>query len=211
VIKRVVVLCLLIVAFQPLGSPALAQRRPGWLDLPHVHSVYSLQRRDRALEAAILDTLPGYREELDRLRDYNPETAQIYKVRYFYNHVDLNDDGRPEALVWLHSPFVGGTSGYRAQIYLRTNRDYRLLCQIEPIWNPIVVTRRRTNGWRTLVTKVVGGGIQPGYWTEIRFDGDLYGGGWSGAKVSRTRVRGTAYVADNWWTSFRGITLEPAR
>jgi hypothetical protein len=29
--------------------------------------------------------------------------------------------------------------------------------------------------------------------------------------VSPTRVRGTAYIADNWWTGFQGIALEPAR
>lgn len=172
--------------------------------------VRSETRRDRALETAILQSLPGYSEEMRRVYEYNPSVVPTYLVRYFYNRVDLNDDGNPETIVWLHSAMVGGSSSYTAQIYRKGRGKYRLLWQGTPAWNPVIVSSRKTQGWRNLIMLVTGGGVLPAYWTEMRFNGERYPSDpREGVEVKRSRVAGRAFIADDWWTGFKGIELHP--
>jgi len=192
------------------ASGSLAQSSPSWARLRRVNYIRSETRRDRALEKVILQSLPDYSEEIRRVYEYNPRVVPAYLVRYFYNHVDLNDDGKSETIVWLHSAMVGGSSGYTAQIYRKVKGEYRLLREVTPAWNPVIVSNRKTRGWRNLIMFVAGGGVLPGYWTEVRFNGETYPDDpREGVEVRKSRVAGRAYIADDWWTGFKGIELHP--
>ena len=192
------------------GSDSLAKSTPGWAKLKRVRYIRSESKRDLALEKAILQSLPGYSEEIRRVHKYSPDVVPTYLVRYFYNRVDLNDDGKPETLVWLHSEMVGGSSGYTTQIYRGVKGEYFLLWEGEPTWNPIIVSRRRTRGWRNLIMLVAGGGVRPAYWTDVRFNGETYPSDpREGVEVKKTSIVGRAFIADDWWAGFGGVELPP--
>jgi hypothetical protein len=175
-----------------------------------VRYIRSETRRDVVLEKAILRSLPSYREEIRRIHEYDPSVVPTYIVRYFYNRVDLNDDRKPETLVWLHSAMLGGSSGYTAQIYRSEKEGYNLLWEGTPAWNPVIVSGRKTRGWRNLIMLVGGGGVRPGYWIEVRFDGQSYSSSpRGGVEIKKSRIAGRAFIADDWWSGFKGIELQP--
>jgi hypothetical protein len=191
-------------------SESLAQSAPKWARFEQVRYIRSETRRDLALEKAILRSLPNYREEIHRIHEYDPSVVPTYLVRYFYNRVDLNDDGKPETLVWLHSAMVGGSSGYTAQIYRSGKEGYSLLWEGTPAWNPVIVSGRKTREWRNLIMLVAGGGVRPGYWIEVRFDGQSYPRSpRDGVEIKKSRIAGRAFIADDWWSGFKGIQLHP--
>ncbi len=62
--------------------------------------------------------------------------------------------------------------------------------------NPIIVSQRKTRGWNDLIMYVVGGGIQPGYYTVLHFDGRTYPDNATvdPAAPLKTRAKGVAYL-----------------
>jgi len=52
--------------------------------------------------------------------------------------------------------------------------SYRLVTKITITNPPIRVLNSSSNGWRNLAVWAQGGGLQPGYEAELRFDGKAY-------------------------------------
>jgi hypothetical protein len=52
--------------------------------------------------------------------------------------------------------------------------SWRLLTKVSITRPPIRLLRTVSNGWRNIGVWVQGGGIQPGYEAELRFDGKTY-------------------------------------
>ncbi len=118
--------------------------------------------------------------------------------RYFYNLVDLNGDGRPEALVYLLGQQFCGTGGCNLLVFQPGSDGYRLLAEISPVNNPIIVSRQRTRGWNDLILYVAGGGITRGYYVRLSFSGRRYPANPTVLPALRrgTRITGAAYIAD---------------
>ena len=99
--------------------------------------------RDAALEAAIGSALYG--DEADG--------ADVRRVRY-YNRVDLDGGGRPEALAYVFGPGWCGSAGCALLVFKGEGGGYELVSHISGAENPVVVSTRRTNGWRDLIAYV---------------------------------------------------------
>ena len=65
--------------------------------------------------------MPEYSKVVSRSERY---------VRYYYNRVDLDDDGTPEAIVYLVGSYTCGTGGCTAVIFTPTGQDYRLVSRL---------------------------------------------------------------------------------
>ena len=143
---------------------------------------------DRNLEAAILDQLPGY----DNCDD-DPGQG----LRYFYDRVDLNDDGAAKSLVYLVGRYACGTGGCTALILQSDDGTDRLIARLNSVDNPIVVSDQTTNGWRDLILYVSGGGAAPAYHV-LQHSGAAYPENPSVAPMLEEGavVDGHAYIAD---------------
>jgi len=95
-------------------------------------------------------------------------------TRYYYNYVDLNGDGVFEVLVYVFEGHFCGTGGCDAFLFQKVNGRYALLSHFEPVRNPIVVSNKRSHGWKDLIFFNSGGGINPGYYSKSRFNGKNY-------------------------------------
>ena len=179
-----------------LCAPATGQAQSGTQRLPAgrgadisgIRYERSETSRDAELERAI-------RHALSRSEDA-PDTDSA--GRYLYNRVDLNGDGRPEALVYLMGREFCGTGGCNLLVFQSGDNGYRLLAEISLVNNPVIVSRQRTRGWNDLILYVSGGGITRGYYVALRFDGRGYPDNPTILPALRrgTRIVGTAYVAD---------------
>jgi hypothetical protein len=167
-------------------APAGAQRGPK----PVVTRQFRPESaRDAGLEAAIRD--PDGDGDPD---NFDPSGASW--TNYYYNRVDLDGDGRPEVLVYLFGSYMCGSGGCNTLVFRRAGGGYKLVADIALTHNPIFVSERRTNGWKDLVVFVAGGGIQPGHYSVLRFDGRSYPGNATAdpATPLRAPVRARAYL-----------------
>ena len=95
-------------------------------------------------------------------------------TRYRVAFVDLNDDGKKEAIVYLMGRWWCGSGGCPTLVLTPEASSYRLVTRVQITRPPIRVLTTRSHGWRTLTAWVEGGGIQPGYEAELPFDGGTY-------------------------------------
>lgn len=96
-------------------------------------------------------------------------------TRYFDALVDLNGDGVSEAIVYVTGQRWCGSGGCMTLILVRNDSaSYSIVSKILITRPPIRVFNKASNGWRNIGVWVQGGGIQPGYEAELRFDGKTY-------------------------------------
>lgn len=94
-------------------------------------------------------------------------------VRTLSGELDLNDDGRPEVVVYAVGPMICGTGGCNLLVYTPETNGYRRVGNIAITQTPIRVSTERSKGWRNLVVHVAGGGAKPADMV-LKFDGHLY-------------------------------------
>ncbi len=93
--------------------------------------------------------------------------------RYADAFVDLNGDGKNEAIVYLVGRRWCGSGGCRTLVLTPVASSYRVIANIMITNPPIRVLTRSSHGWRSLSVWVRGGGILPGE-VELPFDGKKY-------------------------------------
>lgn len=188
-------LILSVLPFQTFSTIATAESVQGRNRLRGVSYVRSETSPDPEIEKAILKTL----------RDDDFSEGEI---RYYYNRIDLNGDGNFEAIVHLVGAAICGTGGCDTLILQPARGGYRLISTIGLTRTPIIVSTQKTRGWSDLVVYVSGGGIIPGHYVSLHFNGRTYPENPTvlPALGPRARIKGKAFVADE-VTPGTGITL----
>jgi hypothetical protein len=111
---------------------------------------------------------------LDYLRENHADDDK--NTRYFHAFVDLNGDGKNEAIVYIVGRSWCGSGGCPTLVLASDDSSYRVVTEISITNPPIRVLTRTSSGWPNLTVVVSGGGIQPGYEGELRFNGKTYPG-----------------------------------
>lgn len=88
--------------------------------------------------------------------------------------VDLNGDGKNEAIVYFTDRWSCGSGGCNMLILTPNRNSYRLVTRTTITQLPVRLLTTTTNGWRDLSVGVRGGGISPGYEARLRFNGRKY-------------------------------------
>lgn len=107
--------------------------------------------------------------------DFFKSTGAPISSTYNFVRFDLNNDKRREAIVMIKSPYGYwcGTHGCVMLIMKANNNGFTLVNSIQPVREPIYISRTSTNGWNNLVVRV------SGRWSDtkntlLRFDGRNY-------------------------------------
>ncbi len=117
-------------------------------------------------------------------------------VEYSYNKVDLNGDGKKEAIVYLENLELCDSGECHIFIFEPVENDYRLVSLIGGVYgNPIIVSDRKTKGWHNLILPRQKNYLDEAKYTRARFNGKKYTT--SGLISSKANISGRAYLADS--------------
>lgn len=108
------------------------------------------------------------------LRKFLQSRDDDKSTRYFAAFRDLNGDGTPEAIVYLMGKAWCGSGGCNLLILQKSGSSWTIVTRMTITNPPIRVLDAASNGWHNLGVWVQGGGIQPGYEAELRFNGKTY-------------------------------------
>ena len=99
------------------------------------------------------------------------DDADLQNLVYGYALVDLNGDGRKEAVVWARDSNICGTSGCSLDIFVHDKSGWRDSIDVGTTRPPIKILPTRTHGWYDLSSWQFGGGIEHPYEAWWRFNG----------------------------------------
>lgn len=106
-----------------------------------------------------------YPELAQFLADYYeiPEEYQ-YETRYYYNFVDLNEDGKDEIFAVVIGEYTKGENGDPALLLAQgDDASFTVLDVFAEIRTPVTISENRTNGWHDIILDVYGKGVEDGY------------------------------------------------
>ncbi|EPY2286003.1 hypothetical protein ACTQ4P_15940 [Clostridium sporogenes] len=154
------------------------------IDFSSIKYICSQKQRDKKLEKALIKEF-----DLDQYED---------SIRYYYNKVDLNEDGNPEIFAYVVGMPVCGTGGCSAAIFEDYKGEYKLLARFSLVNNPVIISNNKTKGYKDIIMNVYGGGIES-FFALLKYNGTTYPSNPSiEPKVeSGTKVQGIAIVADD--------------
>jgi hypothetical protein len=109
------------------------------------------------------------------LQDYlrTPGRPDDESTRYLFTFVDLADDGKQEAIVYVAGRSWCGSGGCTTLVLAR-DASYKVVTKITITRLPIRVLPTKSHGWHDLAVWVQGGGNPRGYEAELSFDGKSY-------------------------------------
>jgi|GEM_PF-2420473 len=136
---------------------------PNGIRLGQIEYRSSSTAADAALEEAIVNIMTSR----------SGDQSMLESMRYTYNRVDLNDDGSPEALVYLTGFYTCGSGGCTMLILEPVGQGYEMVARMTLVNPPVVIAQDKTAGWKDLMVFVQGGGAEPHY-ARLQFDGSSY-------------------------------------
>jgi putative lipoprotein len=92
---------------------------------------------------------------------------------YRYASVDLNGDSIPEAVLLITDLRYCGTGGCTLVVMIREAGHLKVISWSTISREPFCVAAERSNGWRSLIVRVAGGGFAA-FDAILRFDGARY-------------------------------------
>ncbi len=95
---------------------------------------------------------------------YQVPDEEQSKTRYYYNHIDLNEDGTDEIFVVVVGEYTKVSFGDPALILSeQADGTFQVIESFEGIHTPVTVSERMTNGWHDIIYQEYGRGAENGY------------------------------------------------
>ncbi len=93
---------------------------------------------------------------LKELRDLIIEDMEVPEeyfetTNYFYNYIDLNDDGKDEIFVMVTGPYTSGSGGSSALLLSENGGKLHVVQEFTLINEPIIVSDKLDNGYHELI------------------------------------------------------------
>lgn len=154
------------------------------LDNDNIKSILSETASNSELEKALID-------------EFDLTDEQAKETRYYYNYVDLNDDGKNEIFAEVVGPYTGGSGGNSAVIFKDNNGVLEEVDDFKFVRNPIIISSNKTNGWNDIICESSGEGTIKKY-VVLKYDGEDY----SDVNESETmdsieNISGSAIISNN--------------
>ncbi|WP_155592222.1 M56 family metallopeptidase [Lysinibacillus cavernae] len=95
-------------------------------------------------------------------------------TKYYYNYVDLDEDGNEEIFTVLMGPYTSGTGGSTALLLKQQDTgEWQVKQEFTLIQTPIIISDKVTNGNKEIIVMNAGGGAKGNY-VVLSTKGDSY-------------------------------------
>ncbi len=94
---------------------------------------------------------------------YDIPEEYLGETTYYYNYVDLNNDGKNEMFVVIIGPYTSGTGGSSALWVIENGGQLHVNQDFTLVNNPVIISDKITNGYHELVIPYSGGGAKSQY------------------------------------------------
>jgi len=142
---------------------------------------------------ASLEPYPELEELL--IEHYGLTSSQCAETRYYYNKIDLNDDGMEEILVVLLGPHTTGESGSVGSLVVQGVKGLRVEKDFTQLNLPVLISNESHEGWRDLVL-CVGDGNSGYHYMALTYKEGSYGMG-AQPVASLDDIDGTVYLCND--------------
>lgn len=149
---------------------------------PNYAKVLSESTKNKSLNQAIIQYMGMTAEE-----------ATGTKINY--NYVDLDGDGKKEAIAVLRGMYTSGTGG-DTMIILSDDNGWKADQRLTLARSPIIVTDKIINGKKALITKRTGGGAKNA-WVLLAYENGQYQTVNDGKEIRLSDYTGKAYIAND--------------
>lgn len=134
---------------------------PPTQDLSWIPEGVTLKQSETTKDADIEKIIQEYYEIPDDL---------LSDTRYYYNLVDLDQNGKDEYFVVVFGSYVSGTGGGSA-LWLDEEKNIRQV--FHSVNTPIIIEDKIENEFQTMIMQISGGGSETEY-VRLICDGELY-------------------------------------
>ncbi len=126
-------------------------------------------------EKKIVKDDPTNEALIESLRRTLEKSGAPLATSYKFVRIDLNNDGRRDALMMLKTPYGYWceVNGCTMMIFKANAKDFTLINKTAPIREPVYVSNYRTNGWKNLIVRVSGRADKAKN-VSMQFDGRAY-------------------------------------
>lgn len=127
---------------------------------------------------------------------FNIPDTDLESTKYYYNYVDLNDDGTDEILALVIGPYTSGNAG-DTLLWVLPNGDYTVIQELALANAPILVSDNMVNGAHELIAPRMGGGAATKYVSLTCSDGAYTAISDASAVSDLSLVKGTAILCND--------------
>ena len=148
------------------------------------------------------ETAPN--EELRQLliAYYEIPEEDLESTRYYYNYVDLNDDGTEEILALAMGPYTSGSGGSSALWIAQTDKGLQVTTAFSVFNAPVIISDTITNGYHELVVPYYGTDAEEEY-SILSCQNGTYTNVPDGTLVnSLNHIQGTTILANDFSADF---------
>lgn len=96
-------------------------------------------------------------------KEYDIPDDFLNQTTYYYNNVDLNDDGKDEIFVMINGLYTSGSGGNSALLVSESNGVLHIDQRFTLINGPVIISDNKTNGVHDLIVPNYGGGAKSQY------------------------------------------------
>lgn len=98
---------------------------------------------------------PSDRVLIDAIQQYVDDRNAPANTRFEYVRVDLNEDGRRDALVMMKLPysFWCKETGCRTVVFRADNTKFEVMSELTLVRGPILISETRTNDWKDIIIR----------------------------------------------------------
>ena len=94
---------------------------------------------------------------------YQIPEEELEETRYYYNYVDLNEDGTKEIIALTVGETTSTSMGECVLVLSQVGTDFTVISDLRNVRTPVVISDELTDGWHDLIYYVYGGGQEAGY------------------------------------------------
>lgn len=172
---------------------------------------YSIKNKDNGKNAEDIGVtgLPSGIKAIKSERKPNQELKQLiidyYQVpkkyrdntRYYYNYIDIDQDGKDDIFVLVVGPYTSGTGGSSALWVYENDMKLHVKQEFTLVNPPIIISNKITNHCHELVIPYYGGSVMSSY-SILQCKDDYYPRVSQGQiKDSLKGITGKAIICDN--------------